>query len=796
MEAVAKLTEISESRLQLDESRDTGIVTMPTTSSPPNLSASIADVVRRFWGFDALRPLQGEAIEAALTGRDSLVVLPTGGGKSLCYQVPPAVDGATDVVVSPLISLMKDQVDGLRESGYPAAALHSGMTGDERRDVERRAAAGEYRLLFVAPERVLSPWCRQLCGRLNVRRFAIDEAHCISHWGHDFRPEYRQLAALREHFPDAVLNAFTATATPRVREDIARQLELRDPALLVGRFDRPNLVYRVVPVEDRNQQIIDVLRRHVGEAVIVYCISRRDSEGIAAMLVANGVRAAHYHAGLTPEERHRTQEAFADERLDVVVATVAFGMGIDRSNVRCVLHTALPKSVEHYQQETGRAGRDGLEAECVLLYSFADVMKWESLFAKSLEELRQRIALSETIDEEGERALDEILEAQRSLLQQLQRYCTAAQCRHKALSEYFGQRYEPADCGACDLCLGELEGVEDGTVAAQKILSCVARTEQRFGVGHVVDVLVGADSDMVRRCRHNELSTYGLLKEMPKKHLQALVYQLVDQGLLARTEGDRPVLQLNDASWEVMRGKRSVNFLRSKKEGPKKTQFQQQSWEGADRGLFDHLRGWRREVAEAHQVPPFVIMSDSVLVELARVRPTSLDLLRQVRGIGEKRLADLGTQLVNTIRGYCREQQLATDIPPATLPSIGVRDAPVVGSSKKPNEARLLAFKLFSEGWNIDDVKHKIERAHSTTVQYLVEYIASEQPASIEPWVAAPLYQRISAAIIGVQKHSPPEESWRLSPIFAALDGAVAYDDIRLVVAHLRANPSAVSPRA
>lgn len=744
---------------------------MSTTSPPQNLPSLIADVVRQYWGFDELRPLQGDAIEAALAGRDSLVVLPTGAGKSLCYQVPAAVDGATDVVVSPLISLMKDQVDGLRESGYSAAAVHSGLSSEERRDVERRAAAGEYRLLFVAPERVLSPWCLQLCRRLKVRRFAIDEAHCISHWGHDFRPEYRQLAALREHFPDAVLNAFTATATPRVREDIARQLELREPALLVGRFDRPNLVYRIVPVEDRNQQIIDVIRRHVGEAVIVYCISRRDSEGIAAMLVANGVKAAHYHAGLTPDERHRTQEAFADERLDVVVATVAFGMGIDRSNVRCVLHTALPKSIEHYQQETGRAGRDGLEAECVLLYSFADVMKWESLFAKSLENVERP---------------EEVLAAQRALLRALQRYCTLPQCRHKTLSEYFGQDYEPANCGACDSCLGEAEGIEDGTVTAQKILSCVARTEQRFGVGHIVDVLVGADTDMVRRCRHNAISTYGLLKEMPKKQVQALVYQLVDQGLLARTEGDRPTLMLNDASWDVMRGKLTVSFSRSKK-GVKKTRFEQQSWEGADRGLFDHLRGWRREVAEAHRVPPFVILHDSVLVELARVRPTSLDLLRQIRGIGEKRLAELGAPLVNTVRGYCGEHKLASDIAPASLPSFAVRDAAVIGSYKsKSSEAKLLAFKLFGEGWSIEDVKHKIERAHSTTVQYLVEYIAAERPASIEPWVAAPLYQRIAAAIADVQKRAPPEESWRLSPIFAALNGAVPYDDIRLVLAHLR----------
>jgi ATP-dependent DNA helicase RecQ len=522
------------------------------------------------------------------------------------------------------------------------------LSSDERREIELRASAGEYRLLFVAPERVLSPWLLQLIRRLKVRRFAIDEAHCISHWGHDFRPEYRQLAQLREHFPDAVLNAFTATATPRVREDIALQLRLRDPALLVGCFDRENLVYRIVPVEDRDQQIIDVIRRHSGEATIAYCITRKDSEAIAAMLVANGVRAAHYHAGLTPEERHGTQDAFAEERLDVVVATVAFGMGIDRSNVRCVLHTALPKSIEHYQQETGRAGRDGLEAECVLLYSYADIMRWESLFAKSLADPKQGKGTPEQ--------LAEVFAAQKALLLALQRYCTLAQCRHKTLSEYFGQAYARANCGACDFCLGEVEGIDDGTVTAQKILSCVARTEERFGVGHVVDVLTGGDTEMIRRYTHNQLSTYGLLKDVPKKHLQALVYQLIDQGLLTRSDGDRPTLALNDASWDVMRGNREVRLIRPKKKPVAKTRFEQQSWEGADRGLFDHLRAWRRQIADARHVPPFVILHDSVLVELTRVRPTSLELLRQVRGIGEKRLSDLGEQLLTAIREYCGER--------------------------------------------------------------------------------------------------------------------------------------------
>ena len=337
--------------------------------------ARILQAVQQYWGYDQLRPHQMEAITAGLERQDSLVVLPTGGGKSLCYQVPPLVAQRTDIVVSPLISLMKDQVDALKACGYPAAALYSGVSDGDRREIEARAAAGQFRLLFVAPERLLTPGFLSLAKRINVRAFAIDEAHCISHWGHDFRPEYRRLAALKEHFPEASVHAYTATATDRVRQDIVAQLGLRTPRVLVGRFDRPNLIYRAVPRNDLEVQLLDVIRRHAGEAVIIYCISRADTERTAAALQARGIKAAAYHAGLDALSRTRTQDDFATEKLDVVVATVAFGMGIDRSNVRCVIHAALPKSVEQYQQETGRAGRDGLEAECVLFFSSADIRR-------------------------------------------------------------------------------------------------------------------------------------------------------------------------------------------------------------------------------------------------------------------------------------------------------------------------------------------------------------------------------------------------------------------------------------
>jgi len=466
----------------------------------------VADVLKRWWGFETLRPMQGEAIEAALAGRDSLVVMPTGGGKSLCYQLPSLVSDSTDVVISPLVALMKDQVDALEAIGYPAAALHSGLSPEERSSILDRLRAGELRLLFSAPERLVNSGLLDTLARVGVKRFAIDEAHCISHWGHDFRPEYRQLALLRERFPQASLHAFTATATPRVRDDIASQLGLRDPAVLVGTFDRPNLVYRIVPRTDRVAQTLAILGRHQGEASIVYCISRRETERLAAKLAAEGLLARPYHAGLTVKERHRTQDAFAKETIDVVVATVAFGMGIDRSDVRLVLHTALPKSLEAYQQETGRAGRDGLAAECVLLYSSADVFSWEALVRKS--------AAESDLDEEEQESL---VASQMHHLHAMRRYAQAARCRHAALSEYFGQSYPAKSCDACDVCLGETAGLPDATVTAQKILSCVARVDQRFGVKHVCEVLRGAKTDAVIRNGHDRLSTYGLLDGLDQR---------------------------------------------------------------------------------------------------------------------------------------------------------------------------------------------------------------------------------------------------------------------------------------
>jgi ATP-dependent DNA helicase RecQ len=734
---------------------------------------ALKNVIAQTWGFTTLRPLQEQAMRAVLEGRDSVVIMPTGGGKSLCYQAPTLLcpKGQTTVVVSPLIALMKDQVDSLRACGIAATQIDSSLTAGERFAYEMDVRQGEVRLLFVSPERLVLTDFYRILQSAEVHTFAIDEAHCISHWGHDFRPEYRQLSRLREFFPRASVHAYTATATEQVRRDIIAQLALKDPVVLVGNFDRPNLTYRVLPRHDVLRQTLEVLERHEGEAGIIYCLRRRDVDDLAASLAKKGLRAKPYHAGLESEQRHATQEEFADEKIDIVVATVAFGMGIDRSNVRFVLHTAMPKSLEHYQQETGRAGRDGLEAECVLLHSSADVFTFRSILEKSA----------------SENAVDpSFLPSALKHIDDMDRYCRGAVCRHRALLQYFGQGYDTDNCNACDLCLGDTEEVPDTLVVAQKILSCVARVNQNFGIGHVTAVLRGENTENVRKRGHEKLTTFGLLKGHSKPDVRDWVYQLIGQGVLLQVGDEYPVLRLNEASWEVMRGQRQVRLIqlvrRKKGERPLRSGAETTSWEGVDRELFESLRRLRRDLAVKHEVRPFIVFTDDTLRELARVRPSTAERLRLIPGVGEKRLRDFGSQVLALINEHCRLHGASMDSaakPGASTPAPPAAPEPPRAPGPRLAARLATAFELFRQGTAVEDAMHQMNLRRSTIYDYLAEFIRTERPASLTPWVADAVYQRIVSAACQVGTE-------RLKPIFLLLGEEVSYDDIRLVLAHLQ----------
>ena len=755
------------------------------SNQPTDLAArdrAITTALERWFGFAELRPMQREAIDAALDGQDALVVLPTGGGKSLCYQLPALVSDRLTVVVSPLIALMQDQVDGLRLQGVPAAAAHSNLNAEARAELRRMATERELRVLFVAPERLFQDEFLRWLGGQDLATIAIDEAHCISQWGHDFRTEYRRLSELRDRFPDVTFHAYTATATPRVRRDILTQLRLREPRELIGTFDRPELCYRVLPRQNLVRQVAEAIARHPDSAAIVYCISRKDTESLAAELRSGGIDARAYHAGLAAGERTEISSDFRLERLAVVVATVAFGMGIDRSDVRLVVHAAMPKSLEHYQQETGRAGRDGLAAECLLLYSAADAAKWRTI-------MRRR-----DDDAGGDPAA---LQAQIDLLQHMQRFAGRARCRHRTLSEYFGQQYEPADCGACDVCLGELEEVPGGDVIAQKILSAVVRTGQRFGSGYVIDVLRGSRNEKVLQRGHEELSTFGLCADLTAVRLGNYIDQLIDLDVLERSDGEYPIVRLGGEGPAVLSGELSV-VLRTPKaaldsgRGRSRRRagaaaVQSVELEPAEAELFEAMRGLRRAIAGDLGVPPYVVFSDATLVELARIRPSSASGLLEIRGVGQKKVESFGQQFLAAIAAHCATAGLELDTPPTVVITPIVTVEPESRPRVSQSVARTKAEELFAAGAAIDDVASEVGRAASTVVQYLAEWVRRERPASIEPWVAPELEEAVAAALTN-------SEDGRLKPIHAALEGRVPYDTIRLVAAHRSEDASAAEP--
>lgn len=719
------------------------------------------EVLGRVWGYDEFRPLQEDAVSDVIAGRDSLVVLPTGGGKSLCYQVPALVREGMAVIVSPLISLMKDQVDALCANGVAAALVNSTQSDEQKRTTAARIRSGEIRMLYLAPERLLSPRTLNFLTTIPISFFAIDEAHCVSNWGHDFRPEYRGLRILKERFPSASVHAFTATASERVRDDIVEQLSLDAPSVLIGGFDRPNLTYRMLQSDGKFGQICDAIRQHRGESGIVYCITRKEVERTAAALSAEGISSLPYHAGLDDEKRQANQEAFIQEKVDVIVATVAFGMGIDKSNVRYVIHAGMPKSIEHYQQESGRAGRDGLAADCVLIYSAADVMTWKRIL--------------ENGDQSNFKDSMKSINAMFDL-------CAGVRCRHAAIVSYFGQEFDVDNCGACDVCLGELDTVEDPVTLAQKILSCVVRLKERFGAGYTVKVLTGSKEQKIVNAGHDQLSTHNLLGNEPPAAVKMWVEQLISQDFLRRV-GEYSTLSITPAGRDMLKRVGTVSLTRpviKKSSSSSKGTRPEDSWEGVDRGLFDHLRNLRSQLAGERKVPAYVIFGDAVLRELARQRPSQLSKLAGIRGIGESKLEEFGQLFLEAIDQYASNNPIDRDAAGLS------RTTPTVATSNKPKSAQgsltqSEASALFREGKTVAEVATVMGRKESTTNGYLAKFIADEKITDASPWVPPEKIARIQNSI-------DASDDGKLKPIYTALnDGKppnelITYDEIRIVV--------------
>ena len=610
--------------------------------------APLLQILKTSFGYDTFRPLQEEIITDALAGRDVFALLPTGGGKSLCFQLPALIHEGLTVVVSPLIALMKDQVDALTTSGIAATFLNSTLGEKASRERLSGLYNNNYRLLYVAPERLMAPTFLERLREWGVAQVAIDEAHCISEWGHDFRPEYRQIATLRDHLPGVPFMALTATATDRVRADIVTQLHLQDARCYTASFNRPNLAYRVVAKQDGFAQTLRFIRERRGECGIVYCFSRAAAESVAEKLTAAGIAARPYHAGLPDKTRAANQELFLRDEVLVICATIAFGMGINKPNVRFVIHYELPKNIEGYYQETGRAGRDGLPGECLLLFNPGDAVK------------QTRFIEEKTDPEERRNA--------RMQLQQMVHYAECATCRRAELLAYFGETYPAPNCGSCDNCLAPRQTF-DGTIPAQKLLSNILRTRQAsftktatFGLNHHIEVLTGADTERIRKWRHEQLSTYGIGKEHTRPEWSAIGRELIRLGFLHQNDGEFPTVDISEEGILFLKERRTLALTRPPVRERGKATREEPSRRpkragdlACDEALFDQLRQLRRELADSRNVPAYIIFGDVSLREMARDYPTEEAAFRNIIGVGQRKLEEFGAQFMDAIVKYLRE---------------------------------------------------------------------------------------------------------------------------------------------
>ncbi|MBI5193038.1 MAG: DNA helicase RecQ [Nitrospirae bacterium] len=715
------------------------------------------NTLHKYFGYTTFLPLQEAIIRDVLDKKDVLVLMPTGGGKSLCYQLPALLSEGMTVVVSPLIALMKDQVDGLVSNGISASFINSSLTYDENSRIMGAVKNGDVKILYLAPERLAQPGFLEFLRGNNISLFAIDEAHCISEWGHDFRPEYRQLRPLKANFPGVPVIALTATATSGVQDDIARQLNIPQCKRYKASFNRKNLSYRIEPKVSPYRQLLKILEGRKKESGIIYCQSRKQVDSLSYNLQEAGYRALPYHAGLTTDERDRNQERFIKDDAEIIVATIAFGMGIDKPNVRYVIHYDLPKNLEGYYQETGRAGRDGLPGDCILMFSYADKAKIEYFIGQKEDHTDRDISYQKL-----KRVID---------------YCEAHTCRRKILLSYFGEDYNESNCGNCDVCLEPRE-LFDGTIPAQKILSCVYRVGQSFGVNHVTDILIGAKNKRLTEKNHDTLTTYGIGKEYSKEQWQAFTRELVQRGILD-LEGDRyPILKLNEKSKGVLFKGEKVWLVKppAEKFAEVSQKLRSSVEEDFDRDLFEILRSLRKRLADEEMVPPYIIFPDTTLKEMAASYPHDSSSLSNITGVGDKKLRKYGEIFLKSINQYCADKGLKPFSPGGDGQCEGGRPKATVQMMKTPT-ARL-TLDLCRQGLSLEDIAKSRGLSVNTVASHIEELILSGEDIPIDRFVS--MDRQVTIASVLDEKGTE-----RLKPIKEALGNDFSYEEIRLVRAKM-----------